>query len=473
MSETQQADLQRGLSNRHLQLIAIGGAIGTGLFMGSGRLASVSGPAILFVYMVIGFFVFFIMRALGELLLSNLNYHTFGDIAKDLLGPWAGFFVSWTYWLSWIVACIADIVAIVGYVQYFNENIPFWIPAVIAATLLLLLNLQPVKWFGETEFWFALIKIVAILSLIAVGIYLIATGFTSPSGTQASVRNLWEHGGLFPTGLHGFLLGFQMGIFGFIGVELVGTASAETKNPHKTLPKAVNSIVMRITIFYIGALAVILSITPWNELSGDKSPFVLTLSLAGFGLAAAAINLVVLTSAASSANSGLYSGTRMLFGLSRDGHAPAIFSKVSKNNIPQSAAIFSGLLVFLSIPLMAIGGTVMEAFTMISTVSSTFILFTWGSIVCSYIAYRMKHPERHEKSDFKMPLGKVMPWLILVFFVFIYFTLLLSDATRVPALIAPLWFVILTGLWLWRKSVLTKAGRPLTRSVPVVTEDER
>lgn len=261
------AEMHRGLKNRHLQLIAIGGAIGTGLFLGSGKLISLTGPAIIFVYMVIGFFVFFVMRALGELLLSNLHYKTFGDIAKDMLGPWAGFFVSWNYWFSWVIACVADIVAITAYAQWFNPDIPAWLPALITAVVLTLLNLQPVKFFGETEFWFAIIKIVAILGLIGVGIFLIATRFQNPVGDVASISNLWSHGGMFPMGASGFVLGFQMGIFSFIGVEMVGTAAAETENPRKTLPKAINSIVARILIFYVGALAIIMSVT-----RGTRSP---------------------------------------------------------------------------------------------------------------------------------------------------------------------------------------------------------
>lgn len=180
-------ELERGLKNRHLQLMAIGGAIGTGLFMGSGKMISVTGPAVIFVYLVIGFMIFFVMRALGELLLSNLHYKTFGDIAKDLIGPWAGFFVSWTYWFSWVVACVADIVAITGYVAYLNPGIPSWVPALIAALVLILLNFQPVKYFGETEFWFAVVKIVAIVGLIATGLVLLFTGFQNPdTGTHAS-----------------------------------------------------------------------------------------------------------------------------------------------------------------------------------------------------------------------------------------------------------------------------------------------
>ncbi|MGR4009095.1 amino acid permease [Leucobacter sp. 1207-22] len=465
-SATPSTEMQRGLKNRHLQLIAIGGAIGTGLFLGSGKLISVSGPSIIFVYMVIGFFVFFIMRALGELLLSNLHYHTFGDIAKDLLGPWAGFFVSWNYWFSWVIACVADIIAITAYVQWFNAAIPAWLPALIAAGVLLLLNLQPVKFFGETEFWFAIIKIVAILGLIAVGLVLIVMGFTSPSGNTASVTNLWEHGGMFPMGASGFVLGFQMGIFSFIGVELVGTAAAETENPRKNLPKAINSIVVRIMLFYVLALGVIMSITPWDQIDPEKSPFVTTLSLAGFGMAAFAIQLVVLTSAASSANSGLYSGTRMLFGLSKDGHAPRGFAWVNNRGVPSKAVFFTSVFLFSAVPLLFAGDNVVQAFTFVSSMCATLVLFTWGSIVVSYIVYRRKYPERHEASKFKMPFGLVTPWLVLAFFVFIAGTLLYGDDTRAPFLATPFWFLLLTLLWQLRKRKLIKENRPLTAAIP-------
>lgn len=461
-------EMQRGLKNRHLQLIAIGGAIGTGLFLGSGKLISVSGPSIIFVYMVIGFFVFFIMRALGELLLSNLHYKTFGDIAKDMLGPWAGFFVSWNYWFSWVIACVADIVAITAYVQWFNPSIPNWLPALIAAGCLLFLNLQPVKYFGETEFWFAIVKVIAILGLIAVGVVLIAIQFESPDGVTASFGNLWEHGGLFPMGASGFVLGFQMGIFSFIGVELVGTAAAETENPRRTLPKAINSIVARILIFYVGALVIIMSVTPWDRIDPSASPFVSTLALAGFGLAAAAIQLVVLTSAASSANSGLYSGTRMLFGLSKDGHAPRAFAWTDRRGVPTKSVFFTSVFLFAAIPLLFAGDGVVAAFTFVSSMCSTLILFTWGSIVVSYIVYRRRHPERHASSKFKMPLSRVAPWLVLAFFAFIAGTLLYGEDTRPPFLATPAWFILLAILWQLRKRRLQRAGLPLTAPVPTV-----
>lgn len=461
-------ELQRGLSNRHLQLIAIGGAIGTGLFLGSGKVISLTGPSVLFIYAIIGCMMFLVMRALGEILLSNLNYKTFGDIAKDLIGPWAGFFVSWTYWFTWVVICVADIIAITSYVAYFNASIPSWIPALITAVVLTLLNLQPVRFFGEFEFWFALIKIIAILALIVTGVVLLVTGFENPdTGTAASLSHLWEDKGLFPFGLGGFLLGFQLGIFSFIGVELVGTAAAETKDPRHNLPRAINSIVLRVLIFYIGALTVIMAITPWTELDPAQSPFVTTLAYAGFGAAALAINVVVLTSAASSANSGFYSGTRMMYALSKDGHAPKKFALVDSRGVPRRAVFFSSVLLLTAVPILLAGDNVIEAFTFVTSVASGFILFIWSMILVSYLAYLRLHPERHAASTFALPLARVAPWVVLAFFAFIAFTLLLAEDTRIPFLCTPIWFVLLAVMWQLRKRALLREGRPLTAAVRI------
>ena len=195
--------LERRLTNRHLQLIAIGGAIGTGLFMGSGKTISLAGPSVIFVYMIIGFFLYFVMRAMGELLLSNLHYKSFADFAADLIGPWAGFFTGWTYWFCWIVTGIADIVAITGYIGFWWPDLALWIPALSAILLLLVLNLPSVKAFGEMEFWFAIIKIVAIAALIITGLLMVMRGFVSPSGSVAQLSNLWNDGGFFPNGFNG------------------------------------------------------------------------------------------------------------------------------------------------------------------------------------------------------------------------------------------------------------------------------
>lgn len=342
--------------------------------------------------------------------------------------------------------------------------------------LLLLLNLQPVKFFGETEFWFAILKIVAILALIATGVVLLITGFENPdTGTQASIMHLFDRGGMFPFGIGGFLLGFQLGIFSFIGVELIGTAAAETKDPHTNLPKAVNSIVVRVLIFYIGALTIIMAITPWDELDPEQSPFVTTLAYAGFAAAALGINFVVLTSAASSANSGFYSGTRMMYALSKDGHAPKKFSLVDSRGVPRRTVFFSAIFLFSSVPILLAGDSVIAAFTFVSSVASSFILFIWGMLILSYIQFYRKHPDRHQKSTFKMPLPRVMPWVLLAFFAFIVFTLLIAEDTRVPLLCTPVWFVALAVAWRLRKRKLIAAGQPLTATVelPGTGEDAK
>lgn len=249
LTSEQGEGLQRNLTNRHIQLIAIGGAIGTGLFMGSGKTISMAGPSIIFVYMIIGFMLFFVMRAMGELLLSNLNYKSFSDFAADLLGPWAGFFTGWTYWFCWVVTGIADVVAISAYSQFWFPDLSQWVSSLLCVLLLLTLNLATVKLFGEMEFWFAMIKIVAIVALIVVGVALVMMQFSSPSGNVASFTNLWNDGGMFPKGISGFFAGFQIAVFAFVGIELVGTTAAETKNPKVVLPRAINAIPIRIIMF--------------------------------------------------------------------------------------------------------------------------------------------------------------------------------------------------------------------------------
>ena len=315
---THHKQLQRKLKNRHLQLIAIGGAIGTGLFMGSGKTISLAGPSVIFTYLLIGFFLFFIMRAMGELLLSDLKYKSFTDFSHHILGPGAGFFVGWTYWFCWVVIGMADIIAITEYVRFWWADVPLWLPGLLCIGMMAAMNLLTVRLFGEMEFWFALIKIVAIVGLILVGGYLVFTSFVNPNtGLPASLNYLWaREGGIFPNGISGFFSAFQIAFFAFVGIELVGTAAAETQDPYKNLPAAINRIPIRVIIFYVLALGVIMTVTPWDAVDPKKSPFVNMFTLIGIPIAASLINLVVLSSALSSANGGMFSTGRMLFGLS-------------------------------------------------------------------------------------------------------------------------------------------------------------
>ena len=440
---SEEPELKRSLSNRHIQLIAIGGAIGTGLFMGSGKTISLAGPSIIFVYMIIGFMLFFVMRAMGELLLSNLKYKSFIDFASDLLGPRAGYFTGWTYWFCWIVTGIADVIAISGYTHFWFPDIPLWLPAIGCVALLLSLNLITVKKFGELEFWFAMIKIVAICALVCTGLYMVTTAFQSPTGNSASLANLWNDGGMFPHGVMGFFAGFQIAVFAFVGIELVGTTAAETKNPERNLPRAINSIPLRIIMFYVFALIAILAVTPWRDVVADKSPFVELFMLAGLPAAAGIINFVVLTSAASSANSGVFSTSRMLFGLAMDGDAPGKFKSLSRRAVPSNGLIFSCICLLAGALVIYVVPNLMEAFTLITTVSATLFMFVWTMILLSYLAYRKKRDHLHRASKYKMPGGKVMVWVCLTFFVFILVLLALETDTRQALYMVPVWFVLL------------------------------
>nr|WP_219107049.1 amino acid permease [Austwickia sp. TVS 96-490-7B] len=446
--------LQRSLKNRHVQLIAIGGAIGTGLFMGSGKTIHAAGPSILLVYLTIGLMLFFVMRAMGELLLHDLNYKSFQDFTSEFLGPWAGFFSGWTYWMCWVVTGMAEIIAVAGYWNFWvNSDHPekmtgtAIVLAVVTLAALLGLNLLTVKLFGEMEFWFAIIKVIAIVALIIAGIVMVATAFTAPDGTKASLTYLWSRpGGIFPHGIDGFFAGFQIAVFAFVGIELVGTTAAETADPRVTLPKAINSIPIRVILFYVFALMAIMSVTPWDQVNPAVSPFVNLFSLIGIASAASLMNFVVLTSASSSCNSGIFSTSRMLYGLSHKRMAPAAFGRLSRRAVPQNGLFVSVALISLSVFLL-MSDTVMGAFTVVTTISAVLFLFVWGLILFSYIVYRRRHPEAHAASTYKMPGGVPMCWVVLAFFVFVLVLLTREQDTLQALLVTPVWFVVLTIGW--------------------------
>ena len=443
----EQQELKRDLKNRHVQLIAIGGTIGTGLFLGAGKAIQLAGPSIIFAYLLVGIALFFVMRALGELLLSNVGYQSFTDFAIDYIGPWAGYVTGWTYWFCWIMTAMADIIAVGVYVQYWFD-IPQWIPALVCLVILLSLNLLTVKLFGELEFWFALIKVITILALIAVGIVLLVIGFQTDTGS-VSVNNLWEHGGLFPNGISGFLLSFQMVVFAFVGVELVGVSAAETSNPQKNIPSAINKIPIRILFFYVGALFIILCINPWNQLNASSSPFVQVFSLVGIPVAAGIINFVVLTSAASACNSGLFSTSRMLYNLGSHNQGPAKLAKLNKNHVPGNALLLSTIVVSIGALLSKLIPE--QAFGIVTTISAICFIWVWSIILICHIRYKKSRPDLHKKSIFKAPLTPFINYVVLALFAFILLIMLVAEATRVALLMTPLWFVLLFILYALRK----------------------
>jgi len=435
----EQRELKRDLSNRHVQLIAIGGTIGTGLFLGSGKAIQLAGPSIIFAYLIVGIALFFVMRALGELLLSKAGYQSLTDIAEEYLGPWASFVTGWTYWFCWIMTAMADVIAVGVYVKYWF-NIPQWIPALVCVIILLGLNLLTVKLFGELEFWFALIKVITILALIIIGVILLVMGFKTDAGS-VTVQNLWNHGGLFPNGVSGFLLSFQMVIFAYVGVELVGVSAAETSNPKKNIPSAINKIPLRILFFYVGALIVLLFINPWMELNAAESPFVKTFSLVGIPLAAGIINFVVLTSAASACNSGMFSTSRILYNLSKNDQGPSKFAKLNKNHVPSNGLFVSTLVISAGALLSKLIPD--QAFGIVTTISAICFIWVWSIILICHLRYKKTRPQLHATSAFKAPLTPFINYVVLALFAVILVIMLFSDATRPALLLTPVWFILL------------------------------
>jgi D-serine/D-alanine/glycine transporter len=448
-STSKNQDLSRGLKNRHVQLLAIGGAIGTGLFLGSGRSIHLAGPSILFAYMITGTILFFVMRALGELLLSNLNYHSFVDFVYDYLGERAAFITGWTYWFCWISLAMADVTATGLYIQYWFPNIARWVPSLVVLVVLLIMNLTAVKHFGEMEFWFALIKVIAIVALIIIGTFMIIKGFSTDAGAS-SFTNLWSHGGWFPNGISGFILSFQMVVFAFTGMELVGLTAGETENPEHVIPKAINNIPIRIIIFYVGALAVIMGIYPWNSISPDKSPFVQVFATVGIAAAASIVNFVVLTSAASACNSGIFSTSRMVYSLAKEDNAPESMKKLTSSQVPSNATVFSATVILISVILNYIMPE--GVFVLITSISTFCFIFIWAIIVICHLKYRKTNPELAAKSKFKMPLYPIINYIILAFFAFVIVTLALNNETRVALFVTPVWFIMLGVIYKILKS---------------------
>ena len=438
--------LKRELSNRHSQVIAIGGAIRTGLFLGARQSIHLAGPSILLTYIIVGFVLFMFMRAMGEMLLSNTEFNSFADITHEYVGPLAGFITGWTYWLTWIISGMAEVTAVAKYVSFWYPDIPNWLTALACVLLLMSFNLLSTKLFGELEFWFAIIKVVTIVALIIVGIVMIIMAYKTPFG-HASVSNIYRHGGVFPNGMSGFLMSFQMAIFSFVGIEMIGITAGETKNPHKTIPQAINNVPLRILLFYIGALAVIISIIPWNELDPEGSPFVKVFALVGIPFAAGMINFVVLTAAASACNSGIFANSRTLFGLSDRKQAPPKLQATNRKGVPVVAILVTCALLLFAVLLNFFIPNATTVFVYISTVSTVLNIFIWTIIMIAYVRYTKARPDLHKQSRYKMPGGKIMSICIIAFFVFIFGVLFVNPETRIGVILAPLWLIVLALMY--------------------------
>ncbi|RIJ66959.1 amino acid permease [Rummeliibacillus sp. POC4] len=439
--EHQKKKLQRGLDNRHIQLIALGGSIGVGLFYGSSATIQMGGPSILLSYLIGGLVIFTIMRALGEMAVDEPVSGSFSSYANRYLGTFAGYLTGWTYWFMWVVVGMAEISVVGVYVNYWFPDTPNWLVALVVLIVFTMVNLANVKAYGEFEFWFALIKVVAIIGMILFGLGIIFFGIGN-GGQPIGIDNLWAHGGLLPNGINGMIMSFVLVMFSFGGVELVGITAGEAKNPQRSIPKAINNVIWRILIFYIGALGIMMILYPWDKIGTNGSPFVLIFDKVGIPGAANLINFVVITAALSAFNSGLFASGRMLYNLSLQNNGPKFFGKLSKNGSPRRGILFSSLFLLVAVFLNYVVPE--KVFMYISAVATVAVITSWTIILLTHLKFRKsKSKAEIGKLAFKMPLYPVSSYLALAFLAFVIVLMGFIKDMRIALIVAPIWFLIL------------------------------
>lgn len=430
-------ELKRGLKARHIQMIALGGTIGVGLFMGSASTIKWTGPSVMLAYAIAGIFIFFIMRAMGEMLYVEPSTGSFATFGHKYIHPLAGYITAWSNWFQWVVVGMSEIIAVGTYMKYWFPDLPAWIPGIIAMVILGAANLFSVKSFGEFEFWFSMIKIVTIVLMIIAGLGLIFFGIGN-GGHAVGIANLWSHGGFFTGGWSGFFFALSLVIGAYQGVELIGITAGEAKEPQKTLTSAIQSIIWRILIFYIGAIFVIVTVYPWDQLQTIGSPFVATFAKFGIAAAAGLINFVIITAAMSGCNSGIYSAGRMLYTLGVNGQAPKLFTKLSRNGVPLLGTI--GVLVGLGVGVILSYLAPENLFVYVYSASVLPGMVPWFVILISQINFRKANGAKMNKHPFKMPFAPVTNYATIVFLLIVLVGMWFNDDTRV-SLIAGIVFL--------------------------------
>ena len=436
MSSSQPEALSRSLKNRHIQMIALGGAIGTGLFYGSAASIRLVGPGIILSYLIGGLAIYLIMRMLGEMSTEEPVAGAFSYFAYRYWGGFAGFLSGWNYWLLYVLVSMAELSVVGIYVSYWLPDFPSWASALIVLVAVTALNLLNVRSYGESEFWLALIKIAAIIGMILLGLVLITGGIDQKA---AGLSNLWIHGGFLPNGVHGLLLSLVVVMFSFGGTELIGITAGEADDPQRSIPRAINQVIWRILIFYVGALAVLVILYPWNEIGTQGSPFVLIFSRLGIPAAPDILNLVVLTAAISVYNSGMYSNGRMLYSLAGQGNAPRIFMRLSGRHVPWVGILFSSV---CTLAIVVINFLVPEgAFMQVMAVATAAAALTWLMIVLVHLKFRRAHAGK--ELLFRSPWHPWTNYLCVAFLLGVVALMTQLADTRLAVYVLPLWVGVL------------------------------
>ncbi len=453
MKNEQQPQLKRSMTPAQMEMIAIGGTIGSGLFMGATSTIKWAGPSVLLAYAFVGVVLYGVMRALGEMIYISPGTGSFADYGAKYIHPLTGYLVKWSNVFQFIIVGISDIIAMTQYLNYWWPNLPDWLSGIVMIIFLTLANLASAKAYGRLEFWFAMIKVVTIIVMIIIGLLVIVVGLGN-HWHPVGISNLWSHGGFFPNGLKGFIFSMAVIAGSYQGIELLGITAGESASPRHAIVKSVKSVLWRILIFYIGAIFVIVSIYPWNQLKAVGSPFVETFTKVGITGAAGIINFVVLTAALSGANSGIYSASRMLFKLAIDKEVPAFFGKLSKRVVPNVAIVTISFWIFLgfivNFILTSVNSASKDLFVIVYSSSVLPGMVPWFVILMSELNFRKVHPEQLRDHPFKMPLYPAYNYFSLIMLALIVLFMFINPDTRVSVSVGVIFLVIMTCIYFYR-----------------------
>ncbi|MCV4344352.1 amino acid permease [Pseudomonas capsici] len=447
---TSKVGLKRGLSARHIRFMALGSAIGTGLFYGSAAAIQQAGPAVLLAYLIGGAAVFMVMRALGEMAVHNPTSGSFSHYASRYLGPLAGFVLGWTYAFEMIIVCLADVTAFGIYMGFWFPEVPRWIWVLGIVFLIGALNLCNVKVFGETEFWLSLLKVGAIVAMIVAGFGIMLFGIGSSTGENAiGISNLWAHGGFMPNGVGGLIASLAVVMFAFGGIEIIGITAGEAKNPQRTLPQAINAVPLRILLFYVLTLFVLMSIYPWPQIGTQGSPFVQIFDNLGIASAATILNIVVISAAVSAINSDIFGAGRMMYGMALEGQAPAGFARLSRQGVPWMTVVVMGVTLLVGVLLNYL--IPKNVFLLIASLATFATVWVWLMILLTQVAMR-RSMSREEAAQLKFPVPfwPYGPAAAIVFMLFIFGVLGYFPDNRAALIVGAIWIVLLViAYYLW------------------------
>lgn len=449
-SENYAGQLHRGLKNRHIQLIALGGAVGTGLFFGVAYTIHMTGPSVLLGYAIAGFIALLIMRQLGEMVVEEPVAGSFSHFAYKYWSKFAGYLSGWNYWVLFILVGMTELTACGTAIQYWWSDIPIWLSVAGLFIFVNAINLLAVKFYGEAEFWFAIIKVTAIMGIILFGCYLLLSG---NGGQEASVTNLWRFGGFFANGVESLVMAMAIIMFSFGGLELVGITAAEATDPEKNIPKATNQVLWRILIFYIGSITVLLCLYPWTNIvvDGKTSPFVMMFQSMDSQIVAAVIHIVVFTAALSAYNSSVYCTSRMLYALAEQESAPKALNKVSKRGVPIAATLASACATVICVLINYFVPENALQLLMALVVSS--LVLNWIMISFTHLKFRQAMDKAGKKTKFKALLYPFGNYLCLLFLATILVIMYITPAFRMSVVLIPVWIGLLSvGYWLMEVS---------------------